>query len=127
MRTGDLLAALLLAHTELRPGRLAEAVEHALASVQGILQATVKAAGSASQSKERTSEVRKTGSTGPGSVLQLLPPSACITLPGWSCRRSACETAGCAQVCRARELRLIPNQHLLVEPDVQLHAEAISA
>ena len=60
---GDLLAALLLAHIQLKPGDLASAVEHALASTQGVLLATVQAAGSAAQAKERTPEVRSSSLT----------------------------------------------------------------
>lgn len=29
------------------------------------------------------------------------------------------------QVCKARELRLIPNQHLLLDPQVKLKAEPL--
>lgn len=54
---GDLLAALLLANIELHPGNLVEAVERSLASTQGILLATVDAAGDAARAKDRTPEV----------------------------------------------------------------------
>jgi hypothetical protein len=42
---GDLLAALLLANMERSPGRLANAVELAVAALQGVLRATAAAAG----------------------------------------------------------------------------------
>lgn len=54
---GDLLAALLLAKLYLKPGNMQHAVEHATASLQGILLATVAAAGEAAHTKERTPAV----------------------------------------------------------------------
>eukprot|EP00892_Ulva_mutabilis_P007191 jgi/Ulvmu1/4844/UM020_0130.1 len=54
---GDLLAALLLYHTTENPNRLAHATEHAIGSLQSVLQFTAKAAGAASKSTERSSDV----------------------------------------------------------------------
>ena len=52
------MAALILAHTEKHSDDLATAVERALCSTQGILRATVEAAGPAATATERTAEVR---------------------------------------------------------------------
>lgn len=54
---GDLLTALLLAKLHQQPDNMQHAVEHAIASLQGVLLATVDAAGEAAHVKERTSEV----------------------------------------------------------------------
>jgi len=81
--TGDLLTALLLAKLHQQPDHMQHAVEHAIASLQGVLLATVEAAGEAAHVKDRT------------------------------------------EVCKARELRLIPNQHLLLDPEVKLKAEPL--
>jgi pyridoxine kinase len=54
---GDLLAALLLAHTAASPGDLATATEKATATLQEVLQNTLEAAGQYGNSPERTAEV----------------------------------------------------------------------
>ena len=54
---GDLLTALLLAKLHQQPDHMQHAVEHAIASLQGVLLATVEAAGGAAHVKDRTAEV----------------------------------------------------------------------
>ena len=54
---GDLLTALLLAWLHKLPGDMASAVEHALAGVQNILQATADACGEYATVQERSSQV----------------------------------------------------------------------
>ena len=51
------MAALLLAKLHQQPSNMQHAVEHAIGSLQGILLATVEAAGEAAHVKERTAEV----------------------------------------------------------------------
>lgn len=53
---GDLLAALLLAHTAAAPQDLATATEKACATLQEVLMKTAESAGEYSNSSERTSE-----------------------------------------------------------------------
>lgn len=57
-KTGDLIAALLLAWTYRYPDDLCGAVERAIAGLQAVLAATAREAGPAVQATERTSEVR---------------------------------------------------------------------
>ncbi|BDA42154.1 Pyridoxal kinase [Coccomyxa sp. Obi] len=57
--TGDLLTALLLAQLDKQPRNLKAAVESAVASLQGVLQATVKAAGESAFANERDAKVAK--------------------------------------------------------------------
>lgn len=57
IHTGDLLTALLLAKLYQQPDNMQHAVEHAIASLQGVLLATVDAAGEAAHAKERTPAV----------------------------------------------------------------------
>ena len=59
---GDLLTALLMAWMDKHPSNLKAAVEKAVAGLQGILQATAKAAGDAAVAKERDSKVRDANS-----------------------------------------------------------------
>ena len=51
------MTALLLAKLHQQPDNMQHAVEHAIASLQGVLLATVEAAGEASRVKDRTAEV----------------------------------------------------------------------
>lgn len=57
--TGDLLTALLLAELDKQPRNLIAAVEGAIASLQGVLQATIEAAGESAFAKERDAKVAK--------------------------------------------------------------------
>lgn len=57
--TGDLLTALLLAWLDKLPGDLAAAVEHALAGLQGVLQATATACGDVAKTTEHSAQVSK--------------------------------------------------------------------
>ncbi|CAL8468163.1 g7702 [Coccomyxa elongata] len=57
--TGDLLTVLLLARLDRQPRNLKAAVESAVASLQAVLQATVKAAGESAFAKERDAQVAK--------------------------------------------------------------------
>lgn len=50
--TGDLTAALLLAWSHRLPGRFASVVEHAIASVQGVCNVTMRKAGDSPASRE---------------------------------------------------------------------------
>jgi pyridoxine kinase len=52
--TGDLMAALLLAHTDQEPDRIGNAVEQAVASLQAVLQVTLAAAGDASEPEDKS-------------------------------------------------------------------------
>ena len=54
---GDLITVLLLAFLDKNPGQLKNAVERALASLQAVLQATVKASGDAAFAKVRDAKV----------------------------------------------------------------------
>jgi len=54
---GDLIVALLLANLDKNPGQLKIAVEKALASLQAVLQATMRAAGDAAFAEVRDAKV----------------------------------------------------------------------
>ena len=54
---GDLMAALLLGWSARLPGRLRDAVLHAVAALQGVLAVTAAAAGPAARASERSAEV----------------------------------------------------------------------
>ena len=56
-RAGDLLTVLLLARLDRQPRNLKAAVESAVASLQAVLQATVKAAGESAFATERDAKV----------------------------------------------------------------------
>eukprot|EP00798_Chlamydomonas_sp_ICE-L_P013134 gene13134-3457_t len=55
--TGDLLAALLLAHMHMQPDDLASAIETAIATLQTVLQDTAQNCGEAALAADRTPEV----------------------------------------------------------------------
>lgn len=57
LHAGDLLTALLLAWLDKLPGDLAAAVEHALAGLQGVLQATATACGDVAKTTEHSAQV----------------------------------------------------------------------
>jgi pyridoxal/pyridoxine/pyridoxamine kinase len=57
--SGDLLAALLLAHSSNTPKELASATERAVASLQQVLQRTAAAAGPHSNTLDRTCEAMR--------------------------------------------------------------------
>jgi predicted deacylase len=54
---GDLMTALLLGWSARLPGRLRDAVLHAVAALQGVLAVTAEAAGPAARATERSAEV----------------------------------------------------------------------
>jgi pyridoxine kinase len=77
--TGDLMAALLLAHSAQQPAQLAKAVETAVATLQAVLQATMAVAGEAA--KVSTRDGQKSASGARSRELRLIQGQAAILHP----------------------------------------------
>ena len=110
------MTVLLLAWLDRHPRNLKRAVEKAVAALQGVLQATARAAGEAAFTKERDAKV----------TLACMHCAWCTRaeLCMHACRRTE-DGEMVWQVARARELRLVQNQHLLRDAPVQLTAEPL--
>ncbi|KAI8465387.1 MAG: Ribokinase-like protein [Monoraphidium minutum] len=101
--TGDLLAALLLAWTARHPGDLATAVEKAVGGLQGVLAVTAAAA---------EAEGRRGG--------------AAVAEGGGGGAALSSRAGSSAAAFRAKELRLVQAQGVLVAPLVELRAEPLA-
>ncbi len=128
------MTALLLANLYKDSSNMQHAVEQAIASLQAVLQASAEVSGPAAHSRERSAEV--------GfflvNVLWFVFSNFCSHGSENVSLNVVHQTHACAaqqqhvitalhdlQVCKARELRLIQNQHLILSPPVKLKVQPL--
>jgi hypothetical protein len=130
---GDLMTALLLANLYKDSSNMQHAVEQAIGSLQAVLQASAEVSGPAAHSRDRSAEVDFFlvdvlcfaffifCSHGSETMCGEKSLSVVHQTHAYAAQQQHVITAlHGLQVCKARELRLIQNQHLILSPPVKL-------